>query len=189
MSLQRLLTWDFGLFIQGTAWKRWKCRSTLTLGQVRVCLCTIHAHSIFSPIYTLCSRSAKLAERWCEELHDVQPRVLLWESKQSPTWEITVTNGDRPDLFLPRTCFPSSVFLYILHPPHLSDFQNSIQKCFINMTDNSAMVPMQNVATIGPSFSWPLCPYVNVVFQSNFIFFIGTEALAKHLKKRIYHPA
>lgn len=45
------------------------------------------------------------------------------------------------------------------------------------------MVPMQNVTTIGPSFPFPLCPYANVVFQSNLIFFIGIEAMAKHLKK------
>ncbi len=72
--------------------------------------------SIISPIHTLCSCSAKLALRWCDDSHDVRLRLPLWELKQSPTWEITVTNSDKADSSLPLNLFPSSVSLYSLHP-------------------------------------------------------------------------
>lgn len=96
--------------------------------------------SIFLPFHTLCSCSAKLALRWCDEFHDVRLRLLLWEFKQSPTREITVTNCDRPNSFLPQTLSFSSVSL-----SRFSYFRNmySLQRWFIGMTDNNGMLPKQ----------------------------------------------
>lgn len=124
VSMRRVLTVELGLCIRGTAsimYKGppgWKCRSVPAVGQVQACLHTIHARSSSDPDFLAYSHIMFVFCKTCtDELHNVQLRVPLWELKQSPTWEIIVTNSDRPDLFLPPWLALHHLSFFILSIP------------------------------------------------------------------------
>ncbi len=194
LTSERVLTAEPGLCIRGTASvvhkgpPGSKCKSLRALHEERhkrVCTRSIHARS---PSQTFDFRAfshimfvfGETCSRWCDELHNVWLGELLWELKQSPTWEITVTNGDRPDISLPLTLFPSSVFLYSLHPSPASPiskicihFEEALLAWQTTMPSFKGKMLLTLYLSLHSSLSLSPSPYENLVFQSDLICFIG----------------